>query len=475
MPDVFKALVEPFRSGESVNRLLLGLFVLLNGIVLINACLHDPTIGYDGPQHLRYVKTLATGHLPTPTDSREFFSPPLPYVFPASLMAVSSIDVWWAAKLAQLLNVLISIALTIYLLKLCDLLRPDRPQLKIASLLLLTMLPVFYKTFSFVRGEPFVAFFAVFVVHRILVVFVKRSNRRADVVILGVALGLLVISRQWGLLLFPPLILFVGVLGLKDARNRWPLLRALCTSLLISLMIGGWFYINLLWKYGGVTAFNREPSAEFALSNQPKEFYFGLGSGKLFTDPVRNSFPNQLIPIYYSEIWGDYWEYFLVYARRTESDSFVSGRKLTKELEAGSLETNRDSINGYLGRVNLVSLLPFTILVAGGLNGLVLAGRFIRDRAFTEDTAAASLFILVVVSCLAGYFWFLVRYPDPPLGTTIKASYTLHVFPFLALLAGNVIDSLRQRSNMAYRIAVSSLGIVLIHNLGAVFTHYIPW
>lgn len=240
-------------------------------------------------------------------------------------------------------------------------------------------------------------------------------------------------------------------------------------------MIGGWFYINLLRQYGGVTAFNREPSAEFALSNQPKEFYFGLGSGKLFTDPIRNSFPNQLIPIYYTEIWGDYWGYFLVYAKRTKSDNFVSGRALTKQSEPGSLETNRDSINGYLGRVNLVSLLPLTICVAGALNGLVLGGRFIRRRAFTEDTAAVSLFILIAVSALAGYFWFLVRYPDPIFGTTIKATYTLHVFPFLALLAGNFLDSLRQRSNAAYRIAVSSLGIVFIHNLGAVFTHYTPW
>lgn len=41
--------LRPFLSSESVNRSLLGVFVLVNGIVLINACLHDPTIAYDGP------------------------------------------------------------------------------------------------------------------------------------------------------------------------------------------------------------------------------------------------------------------------------------------------------------------------------------------------------------------------------------------------------------------------------------------
>ena len=47
-------------------------------------------------------------------------------------------------------------------------------------------------------------------------------------------------------------------------------------------------------------------------SNPAPSFYLGSGNGNLFSDPIRGAFPNQLLPILYSETWGDYWGYFVV-------------------------------------------------------------------------------------------------------------------------------------------------------------------
>ena len=41
-----------------LDRRLLFVFLFINGLVLFNAILHEPTIQYDGARHLKYVATL---------------------------------------------------------------------------------------------------------------------------------------------------------------------------------------------------------------------------------------------------------------------------------------------------------------------------------------------------------------------------------------------------------------------------------
>src|SRR5438105_6539537 len=81
-------------------------FLTIQAIVLFNAVFHEPTIGYDAPAHIDYLRTLATFRLPTPPDSYEFFSPPLPYLIPSLVLASGWLTTWGAAKCAQLLTVL---------------------------------------------------------------------------------------------------------------------------------------------------------------------------------------------------------------------------------------------------------------------------------------------------------------------------------------------------------------------------------
>src|SRR5215813_6401468 len=141
------------RAGSSVDTPLMLVFSVINGLVLINACLHDPRVGYDADMHLAYIQALSQLRLVVPGDSTEFFSPPLPYVLPALLMSLTGVKVFWAAKFAQFLNVCLSAGLTFYLIKTCRLIT-SRSSLAVGSLIFLGILPVYYKTFAFVRGEP---------------------------------------------------------------------------------------------------------------------------------------------------------------------------------------------------------------------------------------------------------------------------------------------------------------------------------
>jgi hypothetical protein len=143
------------------NKAVVFLLIVINGIVLANAILHDPTIGYDALDYFKYIEILSTGRFPTPPETREFFSPPLPFIFPSLLVTLFHVDILVAAKLAQLSNVLLSIGVTVTLIKVCNIIQQNSSSLRIASLAFLGILPVYYKSMAFVRGEPYSIFLAV--------------------------------------------------------------------------------------------------------------------------------------------------------------------------------------------------------------------------------------------------------------------------------------------------------------------------
>ena len=62
--------------------IILSLCLFINLIVLINAILQHPKIGYDVGQNLIYIQILPD-RLPSQNDTYEFFSPPLPYFLPS--------------------------------------------------------------------------------------------------------------------------------------------------------------------------------------------------------------------------------------------------------------------------------------------------------------------------------------------------------------------------------------------------------
>src|SRR5574341_1081350 len=145
----------PFYHRGRLDRILLAIYLLINALVLINAL----------ASHWR---------LPTKAETGQYYSPPLPYILPAILTA-AQIGLWKAVKLAQLINVLLAMGLTYYLLKICDLIGPENSHLKIASIGMLGILPVFYRSFSLIRGEPYLAFLAVYITHRTLLIFLKKE------------------------------------------------------------------------------------------------------------------------------------------------------------------------------------------------------------------------------------------------------------------------------------------------------------
>lgn len=492
------SIAAPFRTGTErrVNRTLVALFLLINAIVALNAAMHHPMIGYDGVGHLRYVGALAEGRVPSHEDTKEFFTPPLPFVVPALAYALirepctaAGIGADWdissippclvaAGKAGQLQNVVVSVVLTFTLLKLCGLFAPGSAIFKGSALALVGSLPAYYKTFAFVRSEPLLVALVLIALHQVIAMLAgtKRCSL-GNAARLGVVLGLIGLTRQWGLFIFPGVALAPLLLALKEGRRALPLAGVVAASFIIAAPVGGWFYVLNQVRYGTVAAFNRQPDEHFSFANQPPEFYFGTGAEQLFREPLRPAFPNQLLPIFYSDTWGDYWCYFTVTgcASRRGFDASIS---------------NLEQMKSYLGRVNLVSLVPAVLLGAGFLSGTFAllkslfaavplfrgssapAGQAEGQQAPPTTIAFAVLQVVVVVSLL-GYGWFLISFPSPGKGDTIKASYMLQVFPLLAILAAALVERLHRLHPAVSSGVLALLGAVFLHNLPAMVTRYI--
>lgn len=480
---------DAFATDGSGTTAVVALFLIVNSIVLYNALLHPATIGYDAGGHLRYIAALSHFHLPSPTESVEFFSPPLAYALGAVAMAVGRVDLATAARIGQVGQFVVSMVLMFYLLKVCELMRPRSAMLKLASLGLCALPIVYYKTFAQVRGETWLALCAVLLTYQLLLALRERTVTTRRAIGLGLVGGLALLARQWGVLLLLGVALFGLLFAVRRASWRWPIARAALIGTPVAFLVGGWFYVSLLNRFGSVTTFAlgdsrgvevfQGPRGSFSLARLPRDFLWGAGDGRLFSAPVRSAFPNQVGPIAYSETWGDYWMFFLVSGHDDDGDC-LNGPRLERALERAARGRkpptgNYAAMTAYLGRVNRAALLPTIVLLGGLLLGFASIAQIIANPSASDRTSAGAALALMVVTSLAGYLWFLVSHYSPGGGSTIKATYMLQVFPLLALLGGEAIARLHDRSRVASFLLVTALALVGLHNAPAMFTRYATW
>ncbi len=444
----------------------------INGLVLLNALLHSPFVGYDALDHLRFITVLAGGHLPGPDDTTEFFAAPLPYVLPALVRALAT-DRWGVVvKAAQLQNVAWSIGLTLMLVRLCQAIRPGDRVLARWSLVLLGTAPVYYKTFAFVRGEPLAAFLAVVVAERALAMVASRGGGARDQVVLGSAIGLLVLAKQWGVFVAGAVFVFLSWHLIAERARGRERVRGFAVVWLVAALVGGWYYLSLQQRFGSVAAFNDAPGARWALSNRPMAFYADLGLPALFTDPIRERFAldgsTSLLPVLYADFWGDYWCYWVVHAE-DPAGGWASGPVLVEVAAANPAASNRATIGAYLGRVNAVALLPTMTALAGLWLGLTRLWTMLVRGELAADHSGPGLAALIVLATAGGYFALLVGYP----GLDVKAAYLLPMVPFVAVLAAAALARLaRSHPHHHQRLGLALL-LVGVHNAPLFVTRFV--
>ena len=117
-------------------------------------------------------------------------------------------------------------------------------------------------------------------------------------------------------------------------------------SVIVSFLIGGWFYLYQYSNYGSVVSFPRE-SAGFEFSNHEKGYYTNFDLQEVYKNPIKYHNEPRLLQILYTDTWGDYWGYFSF--DRSESENLQHMKTVIKKLS----------------RVMIYSLVPSIIFIAG--------------------------------------------------------------------------------------------------------------
>ena len=438
------------------------LIAILLFILLFNIVFYDPIFGYDAEAHYAYVDYVAmylpdNFELPSDKDSREFFNPPIAYLFPSFVATVcrntiSAENIVKSCqpiygKATQIFQSILFLITLFFYSKTLKLFTFKKSNLLLNFLILILLLTVNYRTLSMIRGEPYVLLFMSMVLYyytKLLLPDRFRYSKR-DVLTIGFLIGLLALSRQWAFLLFPGFF-FMYLNFKKDEKSSY--LKFLISVFSIGFLVSSWFYFSLFFEYGSFTAFNKDPSS-FSFSNQDLYFYIPISPEikYIFTKPIRPFFSNQFLPILYSDLWGDYWGYF----------SFTS-----RNLSAG---LNQMMIGDYLARVNIFALLPSFILL-GSL-------KTTKDFDESREYKIFLKFITYLISVsFFGYLWFAIKYPALPTGDTIKASYIIQLFHLLCFPAAFRLDHIYRKNVTFYYIIIFLLLIVFGHNLSAMLSHF---
>jgi len=424
-------------------------------ILIYNILHYNPILGYDAYAHYEYIDYFArylprSIKLPSMSDTYEFFNPPLGYVVPSIAQVVcrniiESNDFLndcrpiygKVVQIFQSIMYLATISINLYTLKLFN---NSKSILNTSYLILVSLLAVNYRTISMVRGEPYILFFlSLFLLY---IYKAEASNFKVSIkmnFIIGLTIGSIALSRQWGFLLFLPLIYL-----LFRTNNKKNYLIFWTFSSLIGALLSSWFYFGLYLKYGTFTPFNMS-SKGFSLLNQNLSFYFPNYEQLyyFFTKPIRPYLDNQFFSILYSDLWGDYWGYF----------TFTS-----QWLDVGR---NQLLIGDYFARVNIFSLFTSAVIVIFCI--------------LTFKTYNTSLFIrylkLAILFSIIGYFAFSITYVTSS-GDQIKATYIIQVFHLAVFSASIYFHKLKRINKKIYDVILSVLVLIYIHNFQSYLSHF---
>ena len=424
--------------------------------ILIYNILHfNPILGYDAEAHFRYVDYIARYlpreiKLPSQSETREFFNPPLGYFFPSIAQVfcrnlINSNNLLndcrpiygKATQIFQSIMYLITILINLYTLKLFN---KSKSFFNVSYLILVSLLAVNYRTISMVRGEPYILLFLSLF---LLIIYKAENNdyflRFKFVFLSGMIIGCIALSRQWGFLLFIPLII---LLFFKKSKRQYLIFWSL--SSIIGFLLSGWFYAGLYRKYGSFTAFNME-SKVFSFTNQELSFYFPSLDQLiyLFSKPIRPYLDNQFLSILYSDLWGDYWGYF------TFTSRFL-------DIGRGQL-----SIGDYLARVNLISIITSIIIII---------------FCYFSYKKYKSIFLvkyinLALITSFVGYLLFTIAYPNST-GDTIKSTYIIQAFHLMVFLASIYFNDLKKTNKKVFNLTLIIFVVIYFHNFQTYLSHF---
>jgi hypothetical protein len=390
------------------------------GLLAWDVAHYDWLRGYDAYANSLYSDVIRLHHrLPTTSETDVWHTPPLFFALAALVDSHRGV---------QFLDGAAALAVVIFAGLTARELFPRSRLVQIAALAFAALTPVLTRTAVMYHPEPLATALAGAGLYVIVRTLVRGSHVPQGGAVAGLLFGLAILTRTWSVA--PAAACFIGLL-LFAWLEREP--RGLYSA---GLFVGIVLILTLPWfvhqarSHGSPFAFNRPAPKEQFFSRRPASFYLSLDVGTVLSHPYAPNFANHLLPVVYTDWWGDYWRYFEI-----PYENISAPPLLPPKYEKPRV------------RQNYVGVAP-TLLGVAGFVGIVWAA--LRRR-------SPALLVLPLAIVLLGleFLVFQIAYPHAD-GDTIKATYLLNAVAPFAVCAAYALGWLR-RAGRLLTIAVFSL------------------
>jgi len=409
-----------------VKKKLLILIVLVTsfGLILHNLYFYPITAGYDAWLHINYAKIISFNwRFPTLVETREAYNPPLFYLLSGLITRIVSyfthLDFVNSLKIWQYLHLVITFGFLYFWWDIIKLLEPKSKLFRFIVLALIFSLPVFHKTIVMYNLELFSAFMISLVVW-FFVTHVQKKCSYKNILNLAFLTSLALLTRLSAAVLLPVILLgFIG-LYLIHKINLQKLIKFSGLFLAIIILLNGWFYLGRANRDIYQVGEGGEPDKPL-FQRQPLSFYTEIPFRLMMSYPIRfapQTPLNRLIPIYYSEVWGDWWNYYSQRRFGLSVEAVRADRYLTSDQRVVSLAIQ-----------NQVNLLPTILMIIGFIYLFYQSFKsFIKKPDQKQLTHLILIFLTLFI--YAGWLLMITKYPSWK-GDSIKASYMLATFPVI--------------------------------------------
>jgi hypothetical protein len=364
-------------------------------------------VGYDGPDHLAYVHAIVRGSLPLANEGAQTYHPPLFYAVSAALLALFPAPGFSARIVLRVVPFAAGLVQVGVAWALARRLFPAQPSRAALAALCAALFPVNLYMSAYLGNEPLHAALAALALLLATHCLLARDAPPRQLVLLGVLLGLAILTKVSSLLLVP---FAAGFLAAKEwlCDGRRPVSACLRAALVVASVsvVCGWFFVRNELRLGQAVVGNwNVPGSPSAWWQAPgfhtPSYYlsFGPGLGRPFFAGLESFWDG-----FYSTFWGD---------------GFAAG------VAAWSYRHPLWDY-GFMGATYALAL-PATALLLFGFVRLVavaLRGPDLRRRAalsFLTTVCAVSVYVVPYMT--------LVH----PVYSMTKASYALSVAAVLAL------------------------------------------
>ena len=265
--------------------------------------------GFDASGHRAYIEfILQHKSLPSADQGWEFFQAPLYYILGAGVLGAFGLRAEQpeAGQILGLMNLaLVAVELALVLASL-RLLFPGRRRLQLAGLLLAAFLPLQVYLLHYPTNETLGAVVTTAALFLCLKILRQENPPLAWYGVLGVALGLALLSKASAVLALAAIFLALAAKGWLGKQSPSAFLRQAGLTMAICLLVGGWHYWHLWRQFGSPFVGNWDPVVGkpwWQLPGYRTPSYY-LGFGQSLVRPFFSGFQSFWDGLY-STCWGD--------------------------------------------------------------------------------------------------------------------------------------------------------------------------